>query len=436
MQRPVSVGAHLRGLLAAFLIVSASGLRASAAQGVSSPAPDAPAAQTLDFAIAPAPAWVLGRPTAAAAFGCLVLSGLFLLLYAYRRRIYILQWTLSWLLLTASLGAISVETGNASVARALLGLSAFFAIAAILLFVMAADTFQRRAWHGHRYLIGLLPLFIWFTLAPIVLGSRSVLMPGYLIAAVALGVGAVAYLIVLRATRMLGAGVIGTTLLLLAVSHASAAYTMARDGQNQLAFGLMLTHAVLYVVAALGMQILAFEDTTFDLRRANRELVETHAELERAVMTDPLTACHNRRFFDQVIGRELQRHERYAIPLSLLFVDVDHFKAVNDAFGHEIGDQLLKYVARFLHRHVREADYVFRWGGDEFLVLISCTLDAAHRKGTELKAAFHAAVEPAGLPEGVGLSVGCSEVVARTDDIMERVREADQRMYQDKVAAR
>ena len=90
------------------------------------------------------------------------------------------------------------------------------------------------------------------------------------------------------------------------------------------------------------------------------------------VITDPLTGTRNRRFFDEVIGRELQRHRRYRTPLSIVFIDVDRFKTINDTLGHETGDRVLRDVAAFLLKNIREADYVFRWGGDEFLVLITC----------------------------------------------------------------
>jgi diguanylate cyclase (GGDEF)-like protein len=91
-------------------------------------------------------------------------------------------------------------------------------------------------------------------------------------------------------------------------------------------------------------------------------------------------------------------------------------------------------VARFLKRHVREADYVFRYGGDEFLVLITCSGEEAARKGAALKAAFDTAPEAVDLPPGLGLSVGCIEVPAGTTDLVPLIHEADQRMYQDKGA--
>jgi diguanylate cyclase (GGDEF)-like protein len=132
----------------------------------------------------------------------------------------------------------------------------------------------------------------------------------------------------------------------------------------------------------------------------------------------------------------VQRHRRYDIPLSMLFIDVDRFKAINDTLGHEAGDRVLQQVAAFLVRHVREADYVFRWGGDEFLILISCQEEEAVRKGEDLQKAFAASEQAAALPPGVGLSIGCAEVPADVDDVHALVKVADERMYVNKRAMR
>ena len=153
------------------------------------------------------------------------------------------------------------------------------------------------------------------------------------------------------------------------------------------------------------------------------------------MITDPLTGCRNRRFFDEIIGRELQRHRRYEIPLSLLFVDIDRFKAINDTFGHEVGDQVLRQVAAFLLENIREADYVFRWGGDEFLVLISCTEAEARKRGAALEVAFTGSPDARAMPTAVRLSIGCAEVREDASDVMSTVKVADGRMYENKRRA-
>jgi diguanylate cyclase (GGDEF)-like protein len=190
--------------------------------------------------------------------------------------------------------------------------------------------------------------------------------------------------------------------------------------------------AILFVFAGLGMHLLVFEDMTYELRRTNRRLEAAQAELRQLVITDALTGCFNRRHFEEIIGREIQRHRRYEIPLSLVFVDVDHFKAVNDSLGHEAGDRVLKLVARVLVEHVRQADYVFRWGGDEFLVLMSCAEEEARDQSQRLREAFVQAIADAGLPPTLGLSVGCVEMPDHATNADEIVRLADQRMYLDK----
>ena len=149
-------------------------------------------------------------------------------------------------------------------------------------------------------------------------------------------------------------------------------------------------------------------------------------------MTDPMTGCHNRRFFDEMITHEVQRHRRYGIPLTLIFIDVDRFKTVNDCLGHAMGDRLIQHLARLLQRVIRGSDYVFRWGGDEFLALMSCTERDALRKSAQLKSQFDVSIEGWGLPPGIGLSTGCAELGCAAPDVKSMLDEADARMYADK----
>jgi diguanylate cyclase (GGDEF)-like protein len=88
---------------------------------------------------------------------------------------------------------------------------------------------------------------------------------------------------------------------------------------------------------------------------------------------ESLTGCFNRRAFYELFDREADRSRRLGEGLSLLFVDLDHFKGVNDRFGHVAGDRMLQQIAMRLQGVVRETDLIFRWGGEEFIVLLSHT---------------------------------------------------------------
>jgi diguanylate cyclase (GGDEF)-like protein len=236
---------------------------------------------------------------------------------------------------------------------------------------------------------------------------------------------------VLLERRMIGAGLVALVLLGLAMTNLTSAVAVPRALEGP-ASSIFVVNVVLSILAAVGIHLLIFEDMTYELRMTNRRLETAREELLQAAITDPLTGCHNRRFLTQVQDRELKRHARFKLPLSLLFIDIDKFKAVNDTLGHDAGDRVLQYVSRFLKRHIREADYVFRWGGDEFLVLITCAEDEARRKAEVLKATFDAAPEAEALPPGIGLSVGWVEVPAGSTDLTPLVAEADTRMYKDK----
>lgn len=92
-------------------------------------------------------------------------------------------------------------------------------------------------------------------------------------------------------------------------------------------------------------------------------------ELKTAAETDHLTSINNRRFFDEVLQKELARSAREDKPLSLLMIDLDHFKPLNDHYGHTEGDKALKAVSEYLQKYTRSYDHLARWGGDEFVIL-------------------------------------------------------------------
>ena len=365
--------------------------------------------------------------------GSLVVTGLLLLLFFYRRRPYILFWTGGWLLVSASmfLGARPIDHTN-KVTLMWYGVSQFLGIMSALFFVISADAYPARPRVRRGYALVLLAVLFWFALAPLALDTWAVFAPGHVLIAGALAAAGVGHLILLRQVRMLGAAVVGVSLLLIACSHVWVILRVADAGTGTT--GALSFSLVLYLLTALGMQLMTFEDMTLELRRTNRRLEAAQSKLRRMVITDPLTGCRNRRFFEEIIGRELQRHRRYGIPMSVIFVDVDKFKAVNDTLGHDAGDRVLREVAAFLLSNIREADYVFRWGGDEFLILLSCAEEEARRRGVALQMDFARYSAAATLPPGVGLSIGSAEITEDSDDVMGLIKLADERMYENKRA--
>jgi diguanylate cyclase (GGDEF)-like protein len=332
---------------------------------------------------------------------------------------------------------LSPAYANVRVASAAVGVSQFLRICSAIVFFWSADLYRQTGLLTTQVFKVLAPTALWFVLAPVVFGPRAVLAPGFLANAALLAAAAAMYAAILIERRMVGAGLTALVLLGLAVANIASALTQAGlPGSTDASSDIFLVTVGLAVLAAVGIHLLVFEDMTYELRVTNRDLEKAREEFMLAATTDLLTGLHNRRFLEQVMDRELQRHARFGLPLSLLFIDVDRFKAINDTLGHNAGDRVLKYVAGFLMRHIREADYVFRWGGDEFLVLITCAGGEAERKAAALKKAFDAAPEAVDLPPGIRLSVGSVEVPAGTTDLLPLVSEADARMYQDKAASR
>lgn len=109
-------------------------------------------------------------------------------------------------------------------------------------------------------------------------------------------------------------------------------------------------------------------------KRLAAELEQKSRQLESLAITDRLTGLYNRSKFDEVVASECERATRTLAPLSLLMLDIDHFKTVNDSFGHQAGDEVLMTVAQLLRENVRKVDTVARWGGEEFMVLCPATV--------------------------------------------------------------
>jgi len=109
------------------------------------------------------------------------------------------------------------------------------------------------------------------------------------------------------------------------------------------------------------------------------ELEKLSSKLEGMAITDKLTGILNRRKFLEIINEEIQKCNRYRMPLALLMLDIDHFKEVNDQYGHAIGDQVLVELVNEVSRNLRLTDSFFRWGGEEFIIVMTeCDFQMAY----------------------------------------------------------
>lgn len=115
------------------------------------------------------------------------------------------------------------------------------------------------------------------------------------------------------------------------------------------------------------------EERTAELKAANERLQALNKELEEISITDALTGLYNRRYFMDRLRQELKRVNRYGPPASLLMIDIDHFKKVNDVHGHQAGDAVLAGVAKVIKNSLRETDIFARYGGEEFALIATAT---------------------------------------------------------------
>jgi diguanylate cyclase (GGDEF)-like protein len=188
---------------------------------------------------------------------------------------------------------------------------------------------------------------------------------------------------------------------------------------------------------AAGRAVLLLRDVTVR-ERTQRELERAYAEVERLARTDPLTGLANRRHFMEALELEVERSERYHRPLSLISLDMDHFKEVNDTHGHGAGDEVLKEAAQVLRSVCRDVDLPARLGGEELALLLPETDAAgarivAERIRERIAAGAHTSLN--GQPFRVTASLGVA--TAREESTGEALLQAaDQALYRAKDAGR
>jgi diguanylate cyclase (GGDEF)-like protein len=172
----------------------------------------------------------------------------------------------------------------------------------------------------------------------------------------------------------------------------------------------------------------------------NQELDSLNKEFRELAIRDGLTGLFNHRYAHERLQEEFDRSARFGRDLTVIFIDVDHFKFFNDTNGHQAGDQVLQTLAEIMTNATRESDTVARWGGEEFIVVApetngkaACELAEKIRHAVAAYPFPHAGQQPLGF---VSLSLGVASRCAQTETAEKLLRHADDAVYRAKDAGR
>jgi diguanylate cyclase (GGDEF)-like protein len=176
--------------------------------------------------------------------------------------------------------------------------------------------------------------------------------------------------------------------------------------------------------------LLSFADVTY-IRKIEDELRILNAEAQRLATIDPLTGIHNRRHFMIAAKAALKHMRQQKLPAAIFLLDLDHFKTLNDRFGHDFGDRALVQAAEAARLHMRHADIFARVGGEEFAgFLPDANLEAAAAIAERLRAAIaHLRIEVDDKATGLTCSIGLTAVDVETDTLESAMKRADESLY-------
>lgn len=383
----------------------------------------------------------------------IMLSIVFLLLKRLAdRKDYFSAWVVGWVFMALSLVMLVPAIANGRLTQPLafnsaLGWTVFNITAYMLLRLLAlayllAGVLQYcRHFSLRPYLGWMLPGVAAYTGVTLVLAVNALEVAAWLAIPTVLVAGYSAWLLwrLPRQRRSFGTRTTTAAFLLLALawlaflpafSHLAVAPWHKHTGWR-----LVITEyngfidTLLAILLAIGMILILLEDTLREVRSAYRELTSTHEALRRESFIDPLTTALNRRAFEEGYGLEAAR----AAFGTIVMLDLDDLKPVNDAYGHEAGDRLLRWVTATLRSNLRPTDKLYRWGGDEFLLVLPRASAAASvsRLREILDEIPARSVMPDTEPLRPGVSIGAAQFSGE-DELEDAIQLADEAMYADK----
>jgi diguanylate cyclase (GGDEF)-like protein len=312
---------------------------------------------------------------------------LFLLLRRYaRRRKYFIMWGQAWLAGLVALGALVlrfyvlpdfdglVRDNSDAVVRGLYLLYQFSKLSHLALLLAGTLLFAsgRRPRPFLRYA---LPAVAVYALLSVYMSGdlNQIVVWQSPLAAASMGASSYLLFALPESRRSLGSRATATFFAILAalcVVYFFAFGTAADSAQNSVLDGFMRYKSyldlVLHMLLGFGMIVMLMEDAKREVDDAHAELAVAHDHLRRAALYDSLTGCLNRRAFTEGVGLDVAR----AAFGSVVMIDMDNLKTVNDTYGHPGGDQMLQYMVDILRNRLRASDKLYRWGGDEFLLVL------------------------------------------------------------------
>ena len=176
---------------------------------------------------------------------------------------------------------------------------------------------------------------------------------------------------------------------------------------------------------------LELQRANLQLRRQVQKIGKLHAELQEQAIRDPLTGLYNRRYLDETLEREFSRARRAGYPISMLMMDVDQFKAVNDTYGHKAGDRVLRSLGEIIELCIRQSDIPCRFGGEEFVIVMPETsIETAAQRAEQIRLRFYSArFFKGGPPLTPTLSIGIAAYPAQGHSSGKLLHAADVAMY-------